>query len=398
MGKNKKRGNKNQNVKSPVKQDDAEKNKTIETGESSSTDPKLKTTVTETKIKTGSNEGVIQIESGNMDLLQTSNTKSQIITTKKTYTKTVTMKNGEIVSESTPGSGDILKEIKMENLDKDALMSMMNSDGGIMSISKSTSRNVCVTKTSTRSFTKIGPSPSVYFMWSSNENDGKLVSFYNEMKVTEGAQWTHFCPIGWSEGYMGLLDGHSKRIIMCLWNQVGDNDVEVLSTSDSVEISKFAHEGSGISASLAYDWKINTNYSFLLSANRGKPKTEYSGYFLDPDRNEWIKIGTFKVTPKRTGYISGMYSFIEDYMCSGASRAGLLGNAWFKRECGEWIRGDKVKINNTYTSNIPMSTAFTEKHKIGFSVGLGKTEHMKERVLYPSITEEPSILSSLPSV
>jgi len=395
MGKNKKKGG-NKNVKSPVKPED-NVNKAIQgdTERSFTEKSKLETSVTTKKIESTSNDGTLRIEETSSSGFRK---EESMMSNKTSYSKTITFKNGELISGTSP---DTLIESKIKSgLKDDDFLKLMNSDNisdnSLIHISKKSSKNVRITKSSTKLCSKSGPSPSIYFKWNPTDlMKENLISFYNEIKVTETAQWTHFCPIGWNEGYMGLLDGHSKRIIMCLWNQIGENDVEVIRTSDSVQISKFQHEGSGLCASFEFNWDLNTKYSFLLNCSNDGPKTIYSGYFYDINTKNWINFASLKVTPKRNGFITGMYSYIEDYMCSGAPRAGCLGGTWFKSEKGTWAMADEVKINNTFTSNIPMSRAHIEEHEIAFSLGLG-VNHIKENILRPSTTDRPDILLSVP--
>lgn len=179
------------------------------------------------------------------------------------------------------------------------------------------------------------------------------VAFFTEMKVEQSYKGSYFMATGFNMGYYGiqeLYDG-KKLLIFSIWDPVGQGDqvnpdsveaekrVKLLYKDEKVRVGRFGYEGTGGQSFYDYDWKVGETYRFCVSAVPNGERTEYTGWFFVPEEKSWKKLVTFSTI---TGgkYLSGYYSFVEDFLRNGVSakqmRRASYGNGWVLDKKGRW--------------------------------------------------------------
>ena len=149
-------------------------------------------------------------------------------------------------------------------------------------------------------------------------------AFSNEIVVERSAPGTYFMVCGWDKGYFGIQEqGNGKKLlIFSVWdsNQNDKNGVpedkrtKLLYKDDKVRIGRFGGEGTGGQSFFDYDWKLNTNYRFMVVSHPNGERTEYTGYFFVPEDKQWKKLITFSTITGTAGKpMRGFYSFVEDF-------------------------------------------------------------------------------------
>ena len=174
-------------------------------------------------------------------------------------------------------------------------------------------------------------------------------AFYCEVTPRASAAGTYFMVCGWNTGYFGIQElGNNKKVLLfSVWDPGNTNNpnevakekrVELVYKDESVRVGRFGGEGTGGQAFLDYDWKLAATYRCLVAAKAVGERTEYTGYFFHPEKNEWIKLVTFN---RIGGWkpLSGFYSFVEDFRRNGESAKQVhkaeFGNVWLQPEKGE---------------------------------------------------------------
>ncbi len=189
---------------------------------------------------------------------------------------------------------------------------------------------------------------SVHLQFKSPESN----YFFNQVTVRQSSPGTYFCVCGWNKGYYGIqeLGNRKKLLIFSVWDSNEDNPnatpkekrVQVLYKDEKVRTGRFGYEGSGGQSFYDYDWKLNETYSFMVGAKANGERTEYSGYFLVPETNQWKHLITFStITKANEKKLRGYYSFIEDFLRNGVSetkvRRAEFGIPWLKNSENKWI-------------------------------------------------------------
>ncbi|MHC4147261.1 MAG: DUF3472 domain-containing protein, partial [Planctomycetota bacterium] len=86
-------------------------------------------------------------------------------------------------------------------------------------------------------------------------------------------------------------------------------------------------------------------------------RTTYAAYFYLNEQSKWKHLATFQ-TITGGDYLSGYYSFIEDFRRNGESarnvRRARYGNGWVKTEAGKWLPLTQARFtaDRTPTVNI----------------------------------------------
>ncbi|MEX0585479.1 MAG: DUF3472 domain-containing protein, partial [Pirellulales bacterium] len=185
-------------------------------------------------------------------------------------------------------------------------------------------------------------------------------AFYNEVTVEASAAGTYFMACGWSTGYFGiqeLADG-KNLVLFSVWDPAAGDDpksvpleqqVKTLHKDSEVRVGRFGNEGTGGQSFFAYDWKPQTTYRFLVTAQADGPdRTAYSGHFYIPEKRQWKHLVTFSTLTPKGDLLRGYYSFIEDFRRNKISathvRKAAFGNGWIKPAEGAWLRLDKAQF------------------------------------------------------
>lgn len=78
----------------------------------------------------------------------------------------------------------------------------------------------------------------------------------------------------------------------------------------------------------------------MVKASVEDDRTTYSAYFYLNEEKKWKHLATFQ-TITGGDYLSGYYSFVEDFLRNGESarnvRRALYGNSWVKTKDGKWM-------------------------------------------------------------
>lgn len=176
------------------------------------------------------------------------------------------------------------------------------------------------------------------------------VSFYNEITVEQSAPGTYFMVCGWGKGYFGIQElGNGKKLVLfSVWDPGQQDDpksvkedmrVKLLHQGDGVRVGRFGGEGTGGQSFFDYDWKIGQTYRCLVTARAVDKRSEYSGYFYIPEKQEWKHLVSFS-TPTGGDLLKGKYSFVEDFkrdkISTTHTRRARFGNGWVETVDGTW--------------------------------------------------------------
>jgi hypothetical protein len=178
---------------------------------------------------------------------------------------------------------------------------------------------------------------------------GEGVAFYNEVTVETSAPGTYFCVCGWNKGYFGIQElGNGKKVVIfSVWDSNQNNPkavdedqrVKLLHKDEKVRTGRFGGEGTGGQSFLDFDWKVGATYRFLVTAKIDGKRTEYAGYFREPDAKEWRHLITFSTVTGGKN-LGGHYSFVEDFkrdkVSATKARTAVYGNGWVKTTKNEW--------------------------------------------------------------
>ena len=175
-------------------------------------------------------------------------------------------------------------------------------------------------------------------------------AFCLDVRVDTSAEGTYFMACGWDSGYFGLqeLANGKKLILFSVWDPHDQDDpnsvpeekrVRTLHKDEQVRVGRFGGEGTGGQSFFDYPWKTGETYRFLVKAKKDGDRSEYSGYFFLPEKNEWKHLVTFS-TPNGGKLLRGHYSFVEDFRRNRVSttktRRAHYSNGWVQVPSGDW--------------------------------------------------------------
>jgi beta-glucanase (GH16 family) len=194
------------------------------------------------------------------------------------------------------------------------------------------------------------------------------VVYYNEVTVEKSYPGSYFCVCGFKHGYFGIqeLARGGKVVIFSVWdpgNQDNpstvseDRRVKVLHEGQGVRVSRFGNEGTGGKSMFDYPWKVGETYRCMVRASVEGEWTTYAAYFYLNEEKSWKHLATFQ-TITGGDYLSGYYSFIEDFLRNGDSarniRRARYSNGWVKTKDGKWLPLAQARFtaDKTPTMNI----------------------------------------------
>jgi hypothetical protein len=201
--------------------------------------------------------------------------------------------------------------------------------------------------------------PSVH-LWYPVPRDAQVEWFYNEVTVKADPLWSYYMACGFRRGYFGIQVNSptERRIIFSVWdsgkepvdrNKVAPEDrVQPVAKGDGVFAGSFGNEGTGGHSHLVYPWKTGKTYRFLVSARPEGASTLYSGYFYFPEQQRWGLIASFRA-PQDGGYLSGLYSFNEDFNGANGQQRRLaeFGPQWIRTADGRWMEMLSARFTHT---------------------------------------------------
>jgi len=197
-------------------------------------------------------------------------------------------------------------------------------------------------------------------------NEKKVEWFYNEITIPEGYDhlYSYFMACGFGKGYFGIqVNSESeRRVIFSIWDSsneavdrskvMAEDKVQLIKKGANVFSGDFGNEGTGGHSHLIWNWSTGKKYRFLVHALPENSFTTYTGYFFDPERNEWMLISSWKA-PKDGKYLSHLYSFIENFGGENGNleRKAIYSNQWIYTTDGEWIELNKASFTHDPTGN-----------------------------------------------
>lgn len=185
--------------------------------------------------------------------------------------------------------------------------------------------------------------------------------FYNEISVPANAQPLHayYMVNGWSGGYFGIQINSptERRVLFSVWSTYHTDDpkqipeeyrVKLLKKGADVTVNDFGNEGSGGQSYWKFNWKAETTYKLLLQGKPSGDNTIYSAWFFDPATSKWKFMATWE-KPKSGGkYLSGLYSFVENFGSNGDDLfKARYGNQWVRTANGQWIELTQARFSTT---------------------------------------------------
>ena len=194
------------------------------------------------------------------------------------------------------------------------------------------------------------------------------VVYYNEVTVQKSYPGSYFCVCGFRHGYFGIQElwGGRKVVLFSVWDPGRQNNpnsvpedrrVKVLHEGRDVRVSRFGNEGTGGKSMFDYHWKIGETYRCMVKTSVEGDRTTYAAYFYLNEDKKWKHLATFQ-TITGGDYLSGYYSFVEDFLRNGKSaqnaRRAQYGNGWVKSKEGQWqpLTGATFTADRTPTPNI----------------------------------------------
>ena len=194
------------------------------------------------------------------------------------------------------------------------------------------------------------------------------VVYYNEVTVEKSYPGSYFCVCGFRHGYFGIQELWEGRkvVIFSVWDPGKQNNpnvvpedrrVKVFHEGDGVRVSRFGNEGTGGKSMFDYQWKLGETYRCMVKVSVEGKRTTYAAYFYLNEQSKWKHLATFQ-TITGGDYLSGYYSFIEDFRRNGESarnvRRAQYGNGWVKTKAGKWLPLTQAKFtaDRTPTMNI----------------------------------------------
>lgn len=207
--------------------------------------------------------------------------------------------------------------------------------------------------------------PSVHLGYQVPEEAGDIQYFYNEITVPEGQDvlGSYFMANGFAQGYFGIQVNSptERRILFSVWSPYKTDNpedipeeqrIKMLKKGEGVHVGKFGNEGSGGQSYLKYNWKAGLTYKFLLKAQPSdKNSTDYTAWFMDPERNEWQLIACFR-RPMTSTYVKRPHSFLENFytQMGNISRMAYYTNQWACNTEGKWYELTKAKFTADATA------------------------------------------------
>ncbi|WP_435007472.1 DUF3472 domain-containing protein [Tundrisphaera lichenicola] len=148
------------------------------------------------------------------------------------------------------------------------------------------------------------------------------VAFSTEVEVLQSAPGTFVMACGWNKGYFGLqeLADGKKLLLFSVWDSeqndpkavVEDRRTKLVEKDEKMRIGRFGGEGTGGQAFYDYPWEVGKTYRLMVASKVKGQRTEYSGYFFEPEQGRWKLLVTFSTVTGGKD-LGGYYSFLEDF-------------------------------------------------------------------------------------
>lgn len=150
---------------------------------------------------------------------------------------------------------------------------------------------------------------------------------------------------------MQTVKGMKTQYIFSQWN-TSLGDATNIWHAKGVNIIPFGGEGKGVQANaqgFLGTWSQGQLYTFHIKARPFGFGTAITLNVWKPESQQWYGFAThFRHDDASTklGFITGPYSFLEDYKGNNKQRAGSIHGAWFKTEAnGTWQTVTEIMSN-----------------------------------------------------
>ncbi len=167
--------------------------------------------------------------------------------------------------------------------------------------------------------------------------------FYNEVTVPQGQDkiGSYFMANGFTGGYFGMqVKSPSERwILFSVWDADNGAKTTLVGKGGGVVDNGFGGEGTGGQSYLRFNWVAGNTYRFITRAHAdGAGGTDYSAWFFAPETGVWKYVATWKRPATPNGYLSGVYSFLENFIDTNGyqERSADYGNQWARGAAGSW--------------------------------------------------------------
>ncbi|ANQ48837.1 DUF3472 domain-containing protein [Flammeovirga sp. MY04] len=226
-------------------------------------------------------------------------------------------------------------------------------------------------------FGKRGPSTHWKYVLPYEAKDKDIKWYYSEIEVPQGQDviGSYYMANGFGQGYFGIQVNSEKerRILFSVWSPFETDNpdyvpdgqkIKLLGKGKHVYTGKFGNEGSGGQSYLVYPWKAAKTYGFLL---KGEPidedHTQFSAYFHDQEKGEWLFIASFS-RPKTHTYLTNFYSFLENFIPSqgNKSRMAFYKNQWVMDKDNKWYEVTDAEFSADATAR--------QEHRFDYQGGL----------------------------
>lgn len=191
----------------------------------------------------------------------------------------------------------------------------------------------------------------------------KFAGFYSEVTGLTDPNATFYMACGFHRGYFGMQVNSptERRIIFSVWDsggeardrgKVADEDrVKLVAKGEGVYSGDFGNEGTGGHSHLKYMWKTGETQRFFLTAKPDDDAhTTFAGYYLHPDKREWMLISAWRA-PKEGGWLRHFHGFSENFWGSSGHlvRKSLHGNQWVLTDDGAWLEVTQASFSHDGT-------------------------------------------------
>jgi hypothetical protein len=183
------------------------------------------------------------------------------------------------------------------------------------------------------------------------------VAFVNEITIDQSAPGTYFMVCGWNKGYFGLQElGNGKKLLLfSVWDSeqndpkavAEDSRTKLIYKDEKVRTGRFGGEGTGGQSFFDYPWKVGATYRLMVSSKVDGKRTEYTGYFFEPEKHAWKRLVTFSTVTGGKD-LGGYYSFIEDFQRDRVSttkvRRAHFGVGYVRNKKGELVELSRARF------------------------------------------------------
>jgi len=303
--------------------------------------------------------------------------------------------SGSIIQEYTIGDFDIsfagYLKVVLKGVNKTAV-SFANITDIVISGPATLGENIFVNDDKIYNTARKGPISRINY----NVSEGKDVNFlYSEVVVPEKEDVTGsiFIVNGFDGGYIQIKaapeNDNNRRISFNVKNPKGSQNIKSNVAGKGVTVEDTSNK-LGKRAYLAYNWKTEKTYKFLVKCDPKNDSTDYTAWFLPPDQNDWVLIASFNTT-NTTGnhYLRGLYSSLENL---NIDTGYMHRKAVYKNI---WIRDKQELWSNIHDAEFEVDDLYTQKQRVDTNGGVLENGFFLENGSFFNPTLQPKTIFSV---